>query len=106
MGKIQLLTDKNFEQRIKGAGIVLIDFYADWCMPCKQLTSILEEIAEENKDIKIYKIDVEENTKYVQKYNINSIPMLILLNNKEVAYKITGLTSKEDIQEKINKVKD
>ena len=83
--KVEIMEIKNaehFEQEvINESGTVLIDFYATWCMPCKVMSPIIEEIAKEHKEIKVVKIDIDRNEELAIKYNIMSIPTMIIMKN-------------------------
>ena len=80
------ITDEEFEESIlKNSGVCLVDFWADWCGPCKQISPILEEIAsnEDNK-VTIAKINIDENPRVATDYGIRSIPTMLLFNNGEL----------------------
>ena len=90
----QTITDINFDDEIKNSKVpVLIDFWAEWCGPCKQIGPILEEIGEAKKDkLKILKLNIDENPSTPQKYNIRGIPTLLLFKEgKLVDTKIGSL---------------
>lgn len=87
---------------LKNEGKVIIDFYADWCGPCRMLSPILEEISNENEDITIYKINVEENQDLATQYMITSIPTILLMNYGKTIETLIGLRSKEDILKVFN----
>ena len=92
------VTDQNFEQEVLNSDIpVLIDFYADWCGPCKMLSPIVEEIAKENSNIKVVKVDVDESQKTAIKYQIMSIPTLVVINNGNEATRSVGVIGKSQI---------
>ena len=76
----------NFEEEVlKSEKPVLIDFYADWCGPCKMLSPIIDEIAEENSDIKVVKVNVDDSQDLAMKYQVMSIPTLVVIKNgKEI----------------------
>lgn len=99
--KVEIMEIENmeqFEQEVKEeSGIVLIDFYATWCMPCKMMSPIMEEIAKENKEVKVVKVDVDKNEELAIKYNVMSIPTIVIMKNKEVTKTFVGVTSKEMI---------
>ena len=80
---IQLITDSNFDEEIKNSELpVLVDFWAEWCGPCKQIGPILEEINKDHNDrIKILKLNVDENPQTPQKFGVRGIPTLMLFKN-------------------------
>jgi len=92
------LNNSNFEKEIlDSTGLKLVDFYADWCGPCKMVAPIIQEIAEERKDIVVGKINVDESYELAAKYNVSSIPTIILFNNGEEINRIVGYRPKEEI---------
>ncbi len=97
-------TDDNFEAEVKKAdGVVLVDFFATWCGPCKMMAPVIEELAEEYKDkARIGKLDVDENNKAASEYGVQSIPTLILFKDGEEADRMIGFQSKEVLKEKID----
>ena len=80
---------------------VLADFYADWCGPCKMIRPILEEISENNNDIKIVSINIEDEEELAERYNVFSIPCLVIFENGEETKRNVGLVSKDDIEKMI-----
>jgi thioredoxin 1 len=95
--KIVLLTDDNFQREVMDSKIpVLVDFYADWCAPCRKVAPIIEELADEYAGkLKVCKLDVDVNTKVTKDYQIRSIPAVkIFVNGEEVENK-TGCAAKE-----------
>ena len=96
------VTSKNFEQEVlKSEKTVLIDFYATWCGPCKMLSPIVEEIAEENEDIKVVKIDIDKEQDIAVEYEIMSIPTLVVINNGKLVNQSVGVISKQQILDMI-----
>jgi len=87
-------TNKSFENEINDK-LVLVDFFATWCGPCKMIAPILEQIAAENSDVKIVKLDVDENQDVASKYNIASIPTLMIFKNGHVVSEKLGFMPKE-----------
>ena len=82
------LTKDNFEQEVlKSEKPVLVDFYADWCGPCQMLSPIVDEVAEERDDIKVGKINVDEQMELAQKYGVMTIPTLLVIKNGEITEK-------------------
>lgn len=84
-------------------GKVLVDFYADWCGPCQMLAPILEQLAEEQSDVKIVKLNVDEAQNIAAEYRVMSIPTMILFENGQVVDQKVGVLSKEDITTWISK---
>ena len=91
------VTKDNFEEIRNSDKPVLIDFYADWCGPCRMVSPIVDEIAEERDDIVVGKINVDDDPELAIKFGIVSIPTLMVLKNGEVAKKATGARPKDDI---------
>ena len=99
--KIPELSKNEFENYIK-EGDVLIDFFADWCMPCVMMSPIMEELGKKFKGkIKFGKIDVDENSALAQKFKIFSIPNFILFKDGEVKERFVGAMPEEDFEEKL-----
>lgn len=99
--KIIHANEENFGSYIS-TGKVLVDFFANWCGPCKMLSPILEEISEERTETKIVKVNVDECESLARQFGVMSIPTLILFKDgKEIDKKI-GFMSKEDLNEWIN----
>ena len=90
-GSITDVTDNDFQaQVIEADKPVLVDFWAPWCGPCRVIAPSLEEIAEENDDLRIVKLNVDDNQVTAARYDVMSIPTLILFKNGQVAHKIIG----------------
>ncbi|SFB16910.1 MULTISPECIES: thioredoxin [unclassified Bacillus (in: firmicutes)] len=88
-------TDQNFSTET-GSGLVLADFWAPWCGPCKMIAPVLEELdAEMGDKVKIVKIDVDENQETAAKFGVMSIPTLLVLKDGEVVDKVVGFQPKE-----------
>ena len=95
---VKQITDKEFDESIK-TGKVLVDFYAEWCGPCKMLSPIVDELSEELKDISFYKLNVDESDEVVRKYSVMSIPTLLIFGNGELKNTSVGFKSKDELKE-------
>lgn len=92
------VNNQNFEEEvIKSEKPVLIDFYADWCGPCKMLSPIIDEIAEENSEIKVVKVNVDDSQDLAMKYQVMSIPTLVVIKNGEEVNRSVGLIDKSQV---------
>ena len=93
------VTESNFNEILDSGKTVLLDFYAEWCGPCKMVSPIVDQISEENPDIIVGKIDVDDQQEIAEKYGIMSIPTRVVIKNGEVANKGTGVLPKEKLLE-------
>lgn len=98
------LTEKNFENEVvKSALPVLVDFWAEWCGPCRMIAPIIEEIARDLEGkLKVAKINVDNEQELATQFNIMSIPTILLFKNGEVVEQIVGAMSKDQLLKKIN----
>ena len=93
----------NFETEVLNSEKrVLIDFYADWCGPCNRLFPLVNKVASENKDIKVVRIDVDQNEDLMNQYNVRSIPTLVVIEKGKEINRQVGLISEEGILKLIN----
>ena len=92
------VTSANFEKEVLNSDKrVLVDFYADWCGPCKILSPRVAEIANENKDLKVVKINVDQNEDLARKYNISSMPTLLVIEKGKELNRAVGALSKSTV---------
>ncbi len=99
-------TDDNFDEEVLRSDLpVLVDFFAEWCGPCKMLAPIIDELAGEYEGkVKIGKLDIDANPKTAEKYGVQSIPTLILFKGKEAGDKMMGFQSKEALKAKLDEL--
>ena len=97
---VQKLNQNNFNNAIAN-GTALVDFYADWCGPCRMVSPIVDEIAEERSDITVGKVNVDDENALAMKYGVMSIPTLIVFKDGKEAARIVGARPKADILEEL-----
>ena len=100
---ISAVTDDTFEQEIeKHVGLAVVDFWATWCGPCRMITPILEQLAEEHAGkVKVAKVDVDTNIRTATRFNVRSIPMLLFFKDGKVVDQIVGAVPKVHIESKL-----
>ena len=98
---IKYLENENLEELVK-EGVFIVDFYADWCGPCKMMSPIIDKIAEENTNIKVGKLNVDEAQDIAVKYNVMSIPTIIIYKDGIEYKRFVGVTSKSNILNALN----
>jgi thioredoxin len=98
-------SDQNFEQEVLGSDKpVLVDFWAEWCTPCRMIASAVEAIAGEYAGrAKVGKLNVDENQSVTSRYNIRSIPTLLVFKNGEIKEQLVGTTSKDNLAKLLDK---
>lgn len=92
--KIVDLTDKNIQHQLKN-GVALVDFWASWCVPCKMMAPVLNDVAEETSEVKVYKVNVEQYQSLAQKYSVRNIPTMVLFRNGKEVNRFVGVKSKD-----------
>ena len=103
---ITITSEEHFKTIIDSSGeqLLVIDFYADWCAPCRMLSPVILEIAREHKDkASFYKLDVDKHRKIAAHYRVRGIPYIVFIKNKEIKHAITGISPKETYIEAIVK---
>jgi thioredoxin 1 len=101
-GSLADVTDSNFQAEVlESTEAVLVDFWAPWCGPCRVIAPSLEEINEERDDLRVVKLNVDDNQATAAKYNVMSIPTLIVFKNGEVAKQIVGALPKNRLVQEL-----
>ncbi len=100
---VKTFNEGNFENEVeKSKGIVIVDFYADWCGPCRMMSPIIDEIAEENSNIKVGKVNCDEEINLASKFDVMSIPTILVFKDGELIKTFIGVTPKETILKVVN----
>jgi len=99
------ITDGNITEILESNKITLVDFWAPWCGPCRMLGPIIDDLAKDNTDMVIGKINVDDNSQTAVKYGVRGIPTMIFFKDGEVVDKIVGVKSKAELQAKIDSLK-
>lgn len=94
--------EENFKDLISSPKLTIVDFWAEWCGPCRNQLSILEEYAKKNQDIQVVKINVDQNTELASEYGVKSIPTLIYFKSGNIEHKTVGVQH----EDQLNKIKN
>lgn len=98
-GNVKEFTDSNFEAEVlQSSEPVLVDFWAPWCGPCRQIAPMIDELAGENPGVKIGKVNIDDNPQAAMKYGVNSIPTLLVFKNGQVTDTFVGVRPKVQLQ--------
>lgn len=102
---VKEFNDSNFDSEVlKSDSAVLVDFWAPWCGPCRQIAPMIDELAAENPGVSIGKVNIDENPGVAQKFGINSIPTLLLFKDGEISDTFVGVRPKAALQEALSSV--
>lgn len=103
---VKTVTDSTFKTEVLSSSLLsLVDFWAEWCAPCRALAPVVEKVAEANTGkLKVYKLNVDENPASAQQFGIQGIPTLLLFKGGKVAHQIVGFQSQGNIQRAIDEV--
>lgn len=93
---MEKINEKNFKEKTE-KGLVLVDFFATWCGPCRMQSAVIEEVLETNPEVNVLKIDVDESPNIARQFGIMSIPTLILMKDGQVLKKHVGLLQNDDL---------
>ena len=102
MKVLEIMSNQFEEEVLKSDKTVLVDFYADWCGPCKMLSPIIDEIANENNHLKVCRINIDANQDLAVQYQVMSIPTLVAIKNWKEINRAVGVLPKKDILEMLN----
>lgn len=100
---IAAITMENLDKIVRSNQVVLIDFYADWCAPCKKMTPILNKIADENKEIKLLKVNAEKNDNIATVFKVEAIPTYVIIKNARQVWRGEGEMTETEMKEVIRK---
>ena len=95
---VEQINDKNFEQTLQSHNIVVVDFYAVWCGPCKMMHPIIEELAKEHSQIKFVKLDIDDSTRLAISQNVQVVPTFVAYKQGKEINGIIGYNTKEDFE--------
>ncbi len=99
---VKELLDSNFEQFLKSSEWLFVDFWANWCGPCKMMAPLVEELSEEmNSKISFGKLDVDKNPDTAQKYGVTSMPTFVIFRKGEIVDRVVGAQSREALKQRI-----
>lgn len=100
---VKEFTDDNFDAEVlQSGGAVLVDFWAPWCGPCRQIAPMIDELASENPSIKIGKINIDDNPAVAQRFGISSIPTLLVFKDGEISESFVGVRPKSALQQALD----
>ncbi|GAA2610346.1 thioredoxin [Dactylosporangium fulvum] len=100
------LTAENFAEKVGGEGIALVDFWADWCGPCKRFAPVYERVSEKNPDITFGKVDTEAEQQLAMEFNIRSIPTLLIVRDGVALYSEPGALPEQALESLIQQARD
>lgn len=101
-----VFTEQNFDAEVVNASLpVLVDFWAPWCGPCKMISPVIDELAQEyDKRVKIGKVNTDENLSVASRYQVTSIPTIMIFKDKKIVHRIVGVKSKADLKKLLDGV--
>lgn len=105
-GNVKEFTDSNFDTEVLQSNEpVLVDFWAPWCGPCRQIAPLIDELANENPGVKVGKVNIDDNPQAAVRYGVNSIPTLLVFKGGQVAESFVGVRPKVQLQSALDSVK-
>lgn len=100
---VLIVTKENFNNTLETDKTILLDFYADWCAPCKMMSPVVESIADENEEFVVGKVNVDNEGEIAQLFGISSIPYFAVIKDKKLVDSSVGVTSKEELLKMLKK---
>ena len=98
-------TDSNFQEKALSGGVSVVDFWAEWCGPCKMMSPILKDFATQMGDrVRVIKIDVDKNPAVAQNYHIQGVPTLILFQKGQLKWRQSGVVQKKQLEHVVNQL--
>ena len=98
---MEIINSTQFDE-VTSKGIVVVDFFANWCGPCKMLAPVLEEMADEYKQVKFVKVDVDQARDLAAEFGVRSVPTMVVFKNGEVVDQMIGFLTKDEINQKVS----
>ena len=98
--RVEEISGNGFEEKIK-KGVFVVDFYAEWCMPCVMMSPVIEELADKLKKMKFMKVNVDDNKELARKFKVMSIPTIMIFKNGKEAERVTGSMPSDILEEKL-----
>jgi len=95
---MKVIDSKEFEKVIKSEDLIIIDLYADWCVPCKSLEPVLNKLSNEFENVKFYKVNVEKSPEIAARFHISSIPYLLFFKNGKIIHGINGVVTEKELR--------
>lgn len=102
---LEHLTSSNFNEKISASGVVVVDFFATWCGPCKMLAPVLEQAADQIRDVAFYKVDIDEEQDLTNQFKIMSVPTLLFFKDGKLALQNSGLIRLSELEQLIEKAR-
>ncbi|MEA5596280.1 thioredoxin [Rivularia sp. UHCC 0363] len=103
MSTVTQVKETEFDTLLKSENILVVDFSASWCGPCRVVAPLIEKLAQEYQDIKVVKIDVDQDKPLAKKYEVRSIPAVLIFKNGELAENIVGVKPYEEFSDAVKK---
>lgn len=103
---MEIINEEQFDNVINDKNLVVVDFFATWCMPCRMLKPIMERVESKLTDVKFYSVDIDESEEISKRYRIFSVPTLVAFKNGEKVDSMVGLNSMDDIVEFVERCKN